>query len=330
MQPANKKEIKVTVFSNFTLMDKTFSVLKSTGLKLEEDYPQLDFITMFNFHTPMLGVFLSKEEYNKFVKPLIGFGDTEPGEKNDIDFETFVQLLLNREGDKKNILLRSCFLTSLNKENASILKNIFESAGFAFKFTIIAENLFTLLAKDFTSTFYQIPLNFRFVKIEAFFQNFFKTKIKNFINGMEILTEVFGSQNISFIHDEKFLEKKILELACKNIGINSHINNNIKSLFEEIDPLFLDYMKSKIDSKGEVKLNINEEIKVIKEISDKYKLKPPSLLKGLSAESTDELEELNEKIYNFVRIEEKPITKFLSIKSETFNRRHFIPYIESI
>ena len=277
-----------------------------------------------------MGVFFSKDKYNKHIQPLIKLGNVKEGESSEVDFESFVYSLLKRNGDKKNILLTSCFLENLNRKDASIIKEIFESSGFTFKFTLIIENLLSLLMKDFMNSFYQIPLNFRFTKAEAFFQNFFKTKIKNFINGAEILTEVFGKENISFLYYEKALEKDFFNLLCEKIGINFPIGNIFQPTSDQINPLFMDYLKSKINSEQNENINLKKEIFLIKEVSDKYKLKATPTLKDLSPESIDILEALNEKIDSLISSEEKSVTKFLSIKSESCNRRHLIPYVEGM
>jgi len=329
MKPANKKkEIKVTIFLDFTLLDKTFSLLSNTETPLLEDFPQLEFLKAFNFQSPLLGIFFSKDEYDQYLKPSLSFGDVKDNDKNEsqIDFVTFIQLLLNREGPKKHILLRSSFLERLNEKNAYLIKEIFDSSGFNFKFKIVVENLFTLLVKDFTSLFYQIPLNFRFTKIEPFLQNLFKNKAKNFVNGMQVLIDVFDKDNVTLLYDENYPNEKFSSIFYKNIGVPEP-KEEMSLLFNEINPLFMDYIREELTSNGD-NFDVREESKAIKKISDKFKLKSPPLLKELSTESIDFLEELNKKIENLASATEKPRKKFFIINSETCNLRKIIPYID--
>ena len=125
MKKANKKEANLTVMLDFALLDKTFGALKNSNADFLQDYPQVEFLNLFNFHSPLLGIFLSKEEYEAYIKPSLSFGDLRNQEKTEIDFESFLQLLLNKEGDKKNFLLRSSFLERIKEENALLIKYFF-------------------------------------------------------------------------------------------------------------------------------------------------------------------------------------------------------------
>lgn len=329
MEQKNKKEANITVMLDFALLDTAFGILKNSHLESVQDYPQIEFLKSFNFQSPILGIFLSKEEYDTYLKPSLAFGDAKGGENTQIDFESFIQLLLNREGDKKHFILRSSFLERLTEENAALIKEVFESSGFNIKFKIVIENFFSLLAKDFSSLFYQIPTNFRFVKIEAFFQNLFKNKIINSINGIQILLDTFDNGSISFIYDEQIGDKNCLNNLYEHLDIK-HSENNQPYLFNKINPLFMGYIKSKLSSKENMNIDVRKEAKVIKKITDKYQLKPPSIFKSLSSDSIDSIQELNEKMYSFLSSEELPIKKTFVIKSKTCNLRLFIPYIESI
>lgn len=327
MKQSSKKEANITVMLDFALLDTIFGTLKNSHLESIQDYPQVEFLKSFNFQSPLLGIFLSKEEYEAYLKPSLSFGDPKDIENTQIDFESFIQLLLNREGDKKHFILRSSFLERLTEENALLIKEVFESCGFNIKFKIVIENLFSLLTKDFSSLFYQIPTSFRFIKIEAFFQNFFKNKIINCINGIQILLDTFDNRSVSFLYDEQVGDKNCLNILYEYLGIKDPENNQ-PPLFNKINPLFMGYMKSKLSSKQN--LDIRKEAKVIKKITDKFQLKPPSLFKSLSSDSIDSLQELNEKMHSFLSSEELPFKKTLVIKSKTCNLRLFIPYIESI
>jgi|LauGreDrversion4_2_1035121.scaffolds.fasta_scaffold00402_29 hypothetical protein len=329
MKKANKKEANLTVMLDFALLDKTFGALKNSNADFLQDYPQVEFLNLFNFHSPLLGIFLSKEEYEAYIKPSLSFGDLRNQEKTEIDFESFLQLLLNKEGDKKNFLLRSSFLERMKEENALLIKEIFNICGFNIKIKIIIENTLELLIKDFSSLFYQIPTGFRFSKIESFFQSLFKNKILNSINGINILLDVFGNDNVSFIYNEEIPHKNNFHKLCESLGLNPPAENT-SLIFNEINPLFMDYMKSKLNSGQDKYIDIRKEAKVIKKITDRYNLKNFNPIKNLSSESIDTLFELNQKLINFLSDQELPIKKNFLIKSETCNLRHSIPYIDNI
>jgi len=258
MKQSSKKEANITVMLDFALLDTIFGTLKNSHLESIQDYPQVEFLKSFNFQSPLLGIFLSKEEYEAYLKPSLSFGDPKDIENTQIDFESFIQLLLNREGDKKHFILRSSFLERLTEENALLIKEVFESCGFNIKFKIVIENLFSLLTKDFSSLFYQIPTSFRFIKIEAFFQNFFKNKIINCINGIQILLDTFDNRSVSFLYDEQAGDKNCLNILYEYLGIKDPENNQ-PPLFNKINPLFMGYMKSKLSSKQN--LDIRKEAK---------------------------------------------------------------------
>jgi len=329
----NKKIANITIFLNISSLDSSFQMLNKEYSSLKIDYPQLDFIRNFNFNTPLLGIFFSKEEYESYLKPRLTLPKGKSIVKNSesrIDFESFIQLLLSRRGDEKNFLLRSSFLERISKENATLIKKIFESSKFNYKFKIIIEDLFVSLNKDFTGVYYHYSTNFAFIKAESFFQSIFKNRIINFLNGIEILFDIFGKDNISFSYNENSTEETSLNFICDQLDIKKYSKIDKIFAFDEINPLFMEYLKLKIDSNID-SAELKTEIKSIKEASEKYLLKPPKqLIKTLSEDSIDFLFKMNEKLISFLPKNNTPIKKNLFIKLNSCGRRHIIPYIDNI
>lgn len=328
----NKKIANITIFLNISSLDSSFQMLNKEHSSLKIDYPQLDFIRNFNFRTPSLGIFFSKEEYESYLKPRLTLPKGKAIDKNPesyIDFESFIQLLLSRRGDEKNFLLRSSFLERISKENATLIKKIFELSKFNYKFKIIIEDLFVSLNKDFTGVYYHYSTNFAFIKAESFFKSIFKNRIINFLNGIEILFDIFGKDNISFSYNENSTEETSLNFICDQLDIKKYSKIDKIFIFDEINPLFMEYLKLKIDSNID-SAELKTEIQSIKEASEKYLLKPKRLIKTLSEDSIDFLFKMNEKLISFLPKNNTPIKKNLFIKLDSCGRRHIIPYIDNI
>lgn len=323
-----KKEIKISVVLDYHLLNAILSDISNKTKTYNQqvdfpqvDFPQVDFLKKIKMPNSFAGIFLSKEEYNIHLK---SFFSKE--EKHEIEFSDFVRGLLNRKGDSKRIFLRSSFLERIDEDSALELKNIFLESGFSFNFQIIMESPVTLLAKDFLSLFYQIPTNFKFSKLESFFQNIFKQKIEKVILGLNLLLKVFGENNISFFYNESIpLEKEFEKNLYKKLGIETFLLGPEKQERFEIDPLFLEYIRCK---QLEGKLDIRKEVSEIREIVKKFKLKNLFSYKEISMSSMESLKKLSEKLESFLSEEQKPLKNFMFIKTDTCTLKHIIPFIK--
>lgn len=320
----SQKEITISIILDYHLLSKAFSLLKNKDEKLltEDDLPQIDFLKKIGMPSSYLGIFLCEEEFDSFIKPYLS---VEGGETN---FGFFLKSLLNRPGNRKRMLIRSSFIEKLNEERANTLKNIFIENGFSFKFQVFLENPISLFIKDFFSLYYQIPSNFRFSKPESFFQNIFKEKMKKIILGLNTLSHVFGDSNVSFLYNEDILKNKnkknkIFALFSE-LGIENYFSNEIHQERLEINPLFLEYIRCKL---LEGSKDIHSEVSKTREMAKKFKLKNTFSYKGMSTESIEELESLSKEIENFLPESEKPLKKFLFIKTDTCSFKHVIPFI---
>jgi hypothetical protein len=320
-----KKKIKVSIILDYHLLNKIFNYLniKNSTKSTADDFPQIDFLNKLKMPISLLGIFLSREEYDGFLKPFIST------KEHQIEFEHFVKGLLNREGNNKRLFLRSSFLENINEDSAIFLKNTFYQSGFSFDFNIMVESPISLFSKDFFSLYYQIPTKFKFGKPESFFQNIFKEKMQKVISGLKTLSKVFGQNNISYIYNENLPLKNSTECKIfsfyKEIGIENFFLNSKKEERFEINPLFLEYVRCKL-LEGDV--DIHKEVLETKEIAKKFKLKNQFSYKDISGESAKELEKFSHELLNFLPDDQKPIKNFLFIKTETCSLKHIIPYVK--
>jgi hypothetical protein len=321
-----KKEIKISVILDYYLLNKIITSIsnKIDSSKIPEDFPQIDFLNKLKMPRSMAGIFFSKEEYDAYLKPFLS------KEERQIEFDTFVRGLLNREGDSKRIFLRSSFLERIDENSAIQLKNIFLESGFSFSFQIIIESPVSLFLKDFFSLFYQIPTNFTYSKPESFFQNIFKEKLKKVFSGLKILSKVFGRGNITYIYDENFptkdFQKSKIFSFYEELDIQNYFLNYKNEERFEINPLFLEYIRCKL-LEGDI--NINEEVLQTRKIAQKFKLKSPFSYKDMSSESVKELEKFSEQLTNLLPENQKPVKNFLFINTETCSLKHVIPFVKN-
>lgn len=319
-----EKKITITIILDYHFLSKIFSIFKNYEIpkKSTETFPQLFFLKELDIPISHLGIFLSEEDYNAYIKPSI------QQENISVDFERFIKALLNMPGNKKRIFVRSSFLEKLSEKDAFLLKKLFIESGFDFEFKVVLESPVSLLVRDFFSLFYQISSNFRFSKLESFFQNIFKIKMEKIIQGSKLLLKVFGKNNVSFVYNEdapleQGLEKSLLSFY-KEIGIEMIPPNLIRGERFEINPLFLEYIRCK---QLEGKLDIHKEVSEIREIAKKFKLKNSFSYKEISIDSMEKLKFFSEKIDSFLPDDQKPLKNFMFIKTDACALKHIIPFI---
>jgi hypothetical protein len=316
----SQKEINISVFLNSSSLLKLLGELNSSPVNhADEDFPQIHIQRKAGLSHWLSGVLLSSNDFNQFIKPLILARNNI-----DIDFDSFIEKILQREGEKKRLFVASTFLERANKQDLLFLSRVFESLGFCVSFQIIIENLFDLLFKDFSSSLYQISTKFRFSSPEPFFESVFKNKIKNFLKGCLLLIEVFKRENISFFYQGNSDFYPGFKTPISNFYEKIKFKSLLQKTENEINPLFLEYLRCK---EIESNINIYNEIASIKKISNQFKLKSPFSIRDLSDQSVLAIDSMSKSFLKLLLPNEEPLEKQIIINSETCNLKKIFSYI---
>jgi len=296
------------------------SVINTTSTSGGICLPQVSLVKDSGLPMSLFGTILTRSEYDRFIK----------NKKNKVNFEDFLELLItSSELNKKTIVVRSSFLEMSTASDLKILKHVFNTKhGFDIEFTILLDDLIDLLIFRFSSSMYQISSQFRNSDINSFYKNLFKPSIRKCTNNIKEILEIFGKNNLNFIHQcgypyniaEKDSEFELSEL----IGIDKSMLKFERKQEHEINLLFMDYLKcSAIDKK----VDIREEIREIKKLSEKYKIHNRPSFKNLNLVN---LEEINKLSLEIELISKMPITKkVLIIKNEICQLARAIRYVKS-